>query len=145
MDILALLESYEFEMKDIRRYLHQHPELSYQEKETSRFITAYYDKLGVSYKKILEGMVLSQPYVESYLVKPLQSEQILTPFQFKMLKTYRTNPKEMELCTLVVMMDIPPSSLSSEKYYMNARITFMANTNSFTNRLKKFHQVEPFR
>ncbi|KUP07955.1 peptidase M20 [Bacillus coahuilensis p1.1.43] len=56
MDILALLESYEFEMKDIRRYLHQHPELSYQEKETSQFITAYYDKLGVSYKKILEGM-----------------------------------------------------------------------------------------
>ncbi|WP_269432634.1 M20 metallopeptidase family protein [Numidum massiliense] len=34
------------EMVDIRRYLHQHPELSFQEVETPAYIAAYHRKLG---------------------------------------------------------------------------------------------------
>ena len=32
------------EMVDIRRYLHQYPELSFQETKTAQFIANYYDK-----------------------------------------------------------------------------------------------------
>ncbi|MCM3675002.1 MULTISPECIES: M20 family metallopeptidase [Peribacillus] len=40
--------SYE-EMVSIRRYLHQHPELSFQETQTAAFIAAYYEKLGIEH------------------------------------------------------------------------------------------------
>ncbi|WP_278253273.1 M20 family metallopeptidase [Bacillus sp. SD088] len=36
------------EMVEIRRYLHQHPELSFQEKKTAAYIAEYYRKLGVT-------------------------------------------------------------------------------------------------
>ncbi|MCJ7840412.1 M20 family metallopeptidase [Lederbergia sp. NSJ-179] len=36
------------EMVEIRRYLHQHPELSFQEKQTAAYIAKYYQALGVT-------------------------------------------------------------------------------------------------
>ena len=45
-NLFSLLESYEQEMIDIRRYLHQHPELSYEEVETPAFIADFHRKLG---------------------------------------------------------------------------------------------------
>ncbi|MGN1400943.1 MAG: M20 family metallopeptidase [Bacillus sp. (in: firmicutes)] len=44
--LFTLLESYEQEMIEIRRHLHQHPELSFQEVETPAFIADYHRKLG---------------------------------------------------------------------------------------------------
>ena len=44
--LFSLLESFEQEMIEIRRYLHQHPELSYHEVETPAYIAAYHEKLG---------------------------------------------------------------------------------------------------
>ncbi|WP_188207065.1 M20 metallopeptidase family protein [Alkalibacillus aidingensis] len=38
-----------------RRYLHQHPELSFEEKETAKFITNRYDELGIPYKSNIGG------------------------------------------------------------------------------------------
>lgn len=38
------------EIKDIRRYLHAHPELSFKEKETSVFIRQLLDQWGIEYK-----------------------------------------------------------------------------------------------
>src|SRR5699024_3790364 len=38
------------EMVDIRRYLHQHPELSFEETETSKYISHFYVELGIPYK-----------------------------------------------------------------------------------------------
>src|SRR5690625_3198188 len=35
------------EMVDIRRYLHQYPELSFQEKETAKYIAQYYEQLKI--------------------------------------------------------------------------------------------------
>jgi amidohydrolase len=40
-----LKEQYD-EMVEIRRYLHQHPELSFEEVETPKYIAAYHEKLG---------------------------------------------------------------------------------------------------
>ncbi|HEX6593595.1 MAG TPA: M20 family metallopeptidase [Bacillota bacterium] len=43
------------EMVDIRRHLHQYPELSFQEYETARYIAQYYKKLGIPYKTGVGG------------------------------------------------------------------------------------------
>src|SRR5690625_7940334 len=42
-------------MVDMRRYLHQHPELSFQETETAKYICNFYDKLGIPYKANVGG------------------------------------------------------------------------------------------
>ncbi|MBT2215335.1 amidohydrolase [Virgibacillus dakarensis] len=38
-----------------RRYLHQHPELSFQETETAKFIASFYKTLGISYQENIGG------------------------------------------------------------------------------------------
>ena len=43
------------EMVEIRRYLHQHPELSFQETMTAQYIADYYEKLGIPYKTKVGG------------------------------------------------------------------------------------------
>lgn len=43
------------EMVEIRRYLHQHPELSFQEHNTAQYIADYYEKLGIPYEKNVGG------------------------------------------------------------------------------------------
>lgn len=43
------------EMVSIRRYLHQHPELSFQETETAHFIKNYYEKLGIEVRDKVGG------------------------------------------------------------------------------------------
>ncbi|WP_010093706.1 M20 metallopeptidase family protein [Ornithinibacillus scapharcae] len=43
------------EMVDIRRHLHQYPELSFQEYQTAQYITNFYDKLEIPYQKEVGG------------------------------------------------------------------------------------------
>jgi amidohydrolase len=43
------------EMVENRRYLHQHPELSFQEEKTAQFIANYYKQLGIPYKTNIGG------------------------------------------------------------------------------------------
>ncbi len=43
------------EMIKMRRYLHQHPELSFEEHETAAFIADFYEKIEVPYKKNVGG------------------------------------------------------------------------------------------
>ena len=43
------------EMVDIRRHLHQHPELSFEETETASYIQSYYDALQLPYEKNVGG------------------------------------------------------------------------------------------
>lgn len=45
--LLAMLESRKDEMIAIRRHLHAHPELSFQEKETAQYIEAFYEGKNV--------------------------------------------------------------------------------------------------
>lgn len=50
-------EAYQKELKTLRRYLHQRPELSMEEWETAAFITQYLKDLGLSPKRIDENGV----------------------------------------------------------------------------------------
>lgn len=43
------------EMVDIRRYLHQYPELSFEETETAKFIANYYEDLEIPYQANVGG------------------------------------------------------------------------------------------
>ncbi|MER2058255.1 MAG: M20/M25/M40 family metallo-hydrolase, partial [Niallia sp.] len=45
--IWGQLENYYDEMVEIRRYLHQHPELSFKEEKTAQYIISFYGKLGI--------------------------------------------------------------------------------------------------
>lgn len=49
------IDAHAEEMVAIRQYLHQHPELSFQETETAKYICAFYDKLGIPYIKDVGG------------------------------------------------------------------------------------------
>jgi amidohydrolase len=49
-----LEDSYE-EMVEIRRYLHQHPELSFKEDETAKYIHSFYEKLNIEVKGKVGG------------------------------------------------------------------------------------------
>ncbi|MFF2288442.1 M20 family metallopeptidase [Peribacillus butanolivorans] len=51
----ALLEGSYEEMVSIRRYLHQHPELSFQETKTAAFISDYYQNLGIDCQSNVGG------------------------------------------------------------------------------------------
>jgi amidohydrolase len=53
--ILNSLENYYDEMVAIRRYLHQHPELSFQEVQTANYIKTFYENLGVEVKGNVGG------------------------------------------------------------------------------------------
>ena len=48
--INQLAEKYYQQVVDIRRHLHQNPELSFQEYETSKYITSLLDSWGIKYK-----------------------------------------------------------------------------------------------
>lgn len=50
-----LLEQRESKMIEIRRHLHMHPEVSYQEKETSQFISRFYDNKEVTIQTNVGG------------------------------------------------------------------------------------------
>ncbi len=43
------------ETVEMSRYLHQHPELSFQESETAKYICAFYENLGIPYKANVGG------------------------------------------------------------------------------------------
>ncbi|MBQ0140813.1 MAG: amidohydrolase [Kurthia sp.] len=54
-NIQTLIEQRFTEMQEIRRFLHMHPELSYEEFETANYICAYYDRLGIPYERNVGG------------------------------------------------------------------------------------------
>jgi amidohydrolase len=53
--LMEQLEKDEAEMIAIRRHLHKHPEVSFQEKETSAYIKAYYEKLDCQLTECGDG------------------------------------------------------------------------------------------
>src|SRR5688572_4100730 len=56
--IKSLAKSYAPEFIEVRHHLHAHPELSYQEFETSKFVQKKLDDIGVSYEiKATTGVI----------------------------------------------------------------------------------------
>jgi len=53
--LLEKIEAHFDEMVAIRRHLHMHPELSFQEQETANYIIEYYQKLGVPVEPNVSG------------------------------------------------------------------------------------------
>ncbi|ASB90252.1 M20 family metallopeptidase [Bacillus sonorensis] len=53
--ICEQLETRYDEMVSLRRHFHQHPELSFQEKETAAFIASYYEALGIPIRTNVGG------------------------------------------------------------------------------------------
>lgn len=53
--LFSKLEGYYEEMVAIRRFMHQHPELSFQEYNTAQFIQTFYEKLGIEVKGNVGG------------------------------------------------------------------------------------------
>ena len=53
--IQALAQAFHADTIAIRRHLHAHPELSFQEKETAAFVTQQLDLLGIEYQKNVAG------------------------------------------------------------------------------------------
>ncbi|MEH7122019.1 M20 family metallopeptidase [Bacillus sp. JJ1773] len=53
--LFAKLENYYEDMVSIRRYLHQHPELSFKEVKTANYIKSYYEKLGIEVRGNVGG------------------------------------------------------------------------------------------
>lgn len=49
------IEEYYPETVKIRRYLHQHPELSFQETETAKYIANFYETVGIPYQANIGG------------------------------------------------------------------------------------------
>ena len=58
MEIRKRAEQLEPEVIEIRRWLHQHAELSWQEYESTEYIIAYMEKLGMEVHRY-EGHTLS--------------------------------------------------------------------------------------
>ncbi|MCT2535573.1 M20 family metallopeptidase [Aquibacillus koreensis] len=54
-DILKSIDSLFEETVEIRRYLHQYPELSFQEEKTAKFIAEQYEKLDIPYQTNVGG------------------------------------------------------------------------------------------
>ncbi|WP_182200137.1 M20 family metallopeptidase [Paraliobacillus salinarum] len=54
-ELNSMLDQSFDEMVEIRRYLHQHPELSFQEKNTAHYITNTYKKLDIPYQQNVGG------------------------------------------------------------------------------------------
>ncbi|MFD2443111.1 M20 family metallopeptidase [Bacillus sp. CGMCC 1.16607] len=54
-ELIENLDSHYEEMVEIRRYLHQHPELSFQEVQTANYIKSFYEKLGIEVKGNVGG------------------------------------------------------------------------------------------
>lgn len=49
------IDSLYSEMVDIRRHLHQHPELSFKEYKTAQYIADFYEELGIPYETNIGG------------------------------------------------------------------------------------------
>ncbi|MCR9131452.1 MAG: amidohydrolase [bacterium] len=70
-ELLELTGKYVPYMIETRRYLHQHPEVSYKEFETTKFIKAELDKLGIPHDSpletgcigIIEGAIASEKVI----------------------------------------------------------------------------------
>lgn len=54
-DIFKSIDGSYQDMVDIRRYLHQYPELSFQEYKTAEYIADFYEELGIPYEQNVGG------------------------------------------------------------------------------------------
>ncbi|TDL35385.1 amidohydrolase [Jeotgalibacillus sp. S-D1] len=99
--LFAKLDSYYSDMVDVRRFLHQHPELSFEETETSAFIAAFYKELGVETKTGVggNGVVATITGAKPGKTIALRADFDALPIQDEKNVPYRsTVPNKMHAC-----------------------------------------------
>ena len=75
----------------LRRYMHQHPELSFQEYNTAKFIQAFYEKLQIEVKGNVGGNGVVARFTEKNLVKQLHYGLILMHYPSRMKRKFHIN------------------------------------------------------
>lgn len=99
--IKELANNYQREYVQIRRHLHQHPELSYQEFETSQFVQAHLSALGIKHEVMATtGVVgiVEGKNPESRIIA-LRADMDALPIQEENDVTYKsTRPGVMHAC-----------------------------------------------
>lgn len=106
-ELYQKLEDRWIEMVKIRRFLHQHPELSFQEKNTAKYIADYYKKIGVPVQEQVGGNGVVARVEGALPVRPWLSVQTLTPFPYRMRRKWNIVLPFRASCTPVVMTAIP--------------------------------------
>lgn len=101
MDIKALAKEQEGYVIESRRWLHTHPELSTQEVETTKFITAQLDKMGIPYQTYedITGCVATIQGGQPGKTVMLRADIDALPIQENPGKSYcSVNPGVMHAC-----------------------------------------------
>ena len=104
---MKMLEVRKEEIIEIRRYLHEHPELSFEEESTSKYIEEFYKGKDVKVETNVGGGY--GVIVTITRRKTWKNNWITCRFRCYYLKKrmYRSNQKIPVSCMRVVMMDIP--------------------------------------
>ena len=89
---------------DIRRKIHENPELAGKEDETVKLVCQELNKMGISYDVVNQGGVIGYIKGNKKVDNP---KTILLRAELLAIHAL-SKAKIKELCTLVVMMDIAP-------------------------------------
>lgn len=76
-ELMTKLEDSTAEIINLRRYFHQHPEVSFKEENTAKYIKSYYHDLGIETKNYGSGYGLSLISTRVILAKQLPFALIL--------------------------------------------------------------------
>lgn len=99
--IQALAKSYFQDTVNIRRFLHQHPELSFEEYQTSAFVKKTLDELGIPYQSMANTGVVGiiQGQLPSEKVLALRADMDALPITEVTGRSYRShNEGVMHAC-----------------------------------------------
>ncbi|MBM4764174.1 M20 family metallopeptidase [Bacillus sp. B15-48] len=114
--LFTRLEDSYTEMVEIRRFLHQHPELSFQEVNTAKYIQSFYEKLGIEVTANVGGNgVVAKIYGENpgktvalradFDALPIQEENDL-PFKSKVPGVMHACGHDGHTATLLVLAEV---------------------------------------
>lgn len=105
--LFEVLESKEQRMIEIRRYLHQHPELSFHEEQTAKYIEDFYKDKAVKITKNVGPRGIKIEIDSGRPGKHLRFVPISMHYLFKKRQMFLFVPKWKGLCMPVAMMPIP--------------------------------------
>ena len=103
--IKELTHKYFDEIVGIRRHIHENPELSFEEYNTSKYICSKLDEYGISYKSgYVRPVLLEKSKGKILIKKSLHLELIWMHYPSMKVKIIRLNHAMPALCMLVDMM-----------------------------------------
>jgi len=124
------------ELVAIRRYFHQHPELKFEEYETSKKIQQLLTEWGI------ENQVIAKTGVVGIIRgerpgKTIAIRADIDGLPIRRIHNFPLVQKMKEECMLVVMMVILQLLLVPQKFYRNFKKNYVEMLNLFFNQQKK--------